>query len=86
MFLSWYDPDRKKPARLKLEQAIERYTEKFGRTPSVVLTNPVDADALRQPAKAYPDPLPLPVEEAAFVSRWTFYIGGDMPERSALAA
>jgi hypothetical protein len=34
MFLGWYDPDRKKSARLKLAQAIDRYVEKFGETPT----------------------------------------------------
>jgi hypothetical protein len=30
MFLGWYDPDKKKPARDKVEAAVERYVEKFG--------------------------------------------------------
>ena len=40
MFLGWYDPDRKKPARAKLAEAIERYEEKFGRKPRFCLTSP----------------------------------------------
>ena len=85
MFLGWYDPDRKKPARLKLAQAIERYVEKFGGAPELVLTNPADAAELRTPTKAHPGEPPLPVQEAAYIPRWTFYVGCQ-DEAPALAA
>jgi len=84
MFLGWYDPDRKKPARLKLAQAIERYEEKFGEAPGLVLTNPVDAGELRTPTKADPGEPALPIREAAYIPRWTFYVG--RPEVAAAPA
>ena len=31
MFLGWYDPDKQKPAAAKVEEAVGRYREKFGR-------------------------------------------------------
>src|SRR5215217_7839849 len=43
MFLGWYDPDKKKPARHKVEEAIERYVEKFGGAPEAILTSVADA-------------------------------------------
>ncbi|MGI9254105.1 MAG: hypothetical protein ACR2J8_10180, partial [Thermomicrobiales bacterium] len=75
MFMGWYDPDRKKPAREKLEEGIERYAEKFGKPPTVVLTNPEDAEALRQPSRAYPGEPALDIREARYVARWTYYLG-----------
>lgn len=86
MFLGWYDPDRKKPVRLKLTQAIERYIEKFGEAPDLVLTNPVDAGELRTPTRAYPGEPPLPIEEALYIPRWTLYVGRPEEAPAALAA
>jgi hypothetical protein len=86
MFLGWFDPDRKKSAREKLEEGMERYEEKFGKPPTLVLTNPDDAEALRQPSRAYPGEPPLPVIEANFVARWTFYIGTEQDLHTGLAA
>jgi hypothetical protein len=86
MFLGWYDPDRKKPVRLKLAQAIERYEEKFGHAPDLVLTNPVDAGDLRTPTKADPGDPALPIQEAAYIPRWTFYVGRPEEAPAALAA
>ena len=86
MFLGWYDPDRKKPARLKLAQAIDRYVEKFGETPDLVLTNPVDAGDLRSPTKADPGELLLSIQEAPYIPRWTFYVGRPEAAPAALAA
>lgn len=86
MFLGWFDPDRKKAAREKLEEGIERYEEKFGRPPTLVLTNPEDAEALRQPCKTYPGEPVLHVMEANFVARWTFYIGTEQDLVGGIAA
>ena len=44
MFMGWYDPDRKKPARQKVAEGIERYIEKFGVEPELVLTSETDAE------------------------------------------
>ncbi len=82
MFLGWYDPDKKKPARLKLAEAIERYAEKFGVAPEACLTSPIDAAELSVDAKAPA----LPVRAAHFIPRWTFYVGVEDEPAPALAA
>lgn len=71
MFLGWYDPEKKKPARLKLEDAIERYVEKFGVAPVACLTNEAEAAELADDAKAPA----LPTRGVAFIPRHTFYVG-----------
>ncbi len=82
MFLGWYDPDKKKPARLKLAEAIERYGEKFGATPDACLTSPTDAAELAADGKA-PD---LAVRAVGYIPRWTYYVGVDDEPAPALAA
>lgn len=77
MFLGWYDPDRKKPARAKLADAIERYEEKFGRAPRVCLTSPQDADDLARPSRKFPGEPALAIQSRDFIARWTFYVGED---------
>ncbi|MBA2518684.1 MAG: hypothetical protein H0V24_03380 [Chloroflexia bacterium] len=78
MFLGWYDPDRKKPARQKVLEGIERYVEKFGAEPELVLTSELDAAELLSPAKKTQLPAPaLPVRTVAYIPRWTFYIGSE---------
>lgn len=73
MFLGWYDPDRKKPAHKKLREAIERYHEKFERTPRYCLTSPLDgAELEQQPATG------IEVQTRSYIARWTFYIGEDL--------
>lgn len=81
MFLGWYDPDKKKPARLKVAEAIERYVEKFGVAPSSCLTHPTEAAELAGDKKAPA----LPVRASGHVPRWTFYVGVE-EEPAALAA
>jgi hypothetical protein len=73
MFLGWYDPEKKKPARAKLEEAIERYEEKFGAPPGAVLTSVADAEELITDKKA-PDIL---VRGVNYIPRFTFYVGID---------
>jgi hypothetical protein len=82
MFLGWYDPDKKKPARDKLAEAIERHVEKFGADPRVCLTNATEAAELAADEKA-PDIL---VRAAPFLPRWTFYVGVEDEPVPALAA
>jgi hypothetical protein len=88
MFLGWYDPDRKRPARAKLADAIARYEEKFGRTPRFCLTSPQDAAELAEPSRKYPGELPVAVQARSFIARWTFYVGEDAgaPAAEARAA
>ncbi len=55
MFLVWYDNDRKKPASVKIEEAVERFVEKYGRQPAVVLVNPTErVDEVALPVVARP--------------------------------
>lgn len=77
MFLGWYDPDRKKPARAKLDDAIARYQEKFGRAPRFCLTSPQDAVELAEPSRKFPGEPPVTVQARTYIARWTFYVGED---------
>jgi hypothetical protein len=80
MYLGWYDPDRKKPARAKLADAIERYEEKFGRKPRFCLTSAQDAADLAEPSRKFPGELPVAVQARGYIARWTYYIGEDAGE------
>ncbi len=83
MFLGWYDPDKKWPARAKLADAVERYVEKFGSQPEVCLTNVADAAELVAGTDA-PD---LLVRGVSYIPRFTFYVGvDDSPEETLPAA
>jgi hypothetical protein len=75
MFLMWYDNDRKKQSSAKIEEAIERFVEKYGRQPSIVLVNP------GEPV----DAAPLPVVARPTVAKNYFWVGDDEPEPVALA-
>lgn len=83
MFLGWYDPDKKKPARVKVEDAVERYVEKFGGEPETCLASAVDAEELAADGQA-PE---IAVRAVHFLPRFTFYVGiDDAPEEIADAA
>ncbi len=73
MFLGWYDPDKKTPARFKLEDALERYARKFGRPAAACLTSPEDAAELAADKEAPK----LPVRGVVYIPRFTFYVGID---------
>lgn len=70
MFLGWYDPDRKRPVAEKLQDAIERYIEKYGTAPAICLISPADAQGVDRP-----DLILKPVE---FIPRHTFYLGREV--------
>lgn len=82
MFLGWYDPDKKKPARLKLAEAMERYAEKFGGNPIACLTSVADAAELTADTVA----LTLDVKGVTFIPRFTFYVGVEDEPVSELVA
>lgn len=42
MFLGWFDDTRKKSAKEKIEEAVERYTAKFGESPNICLVSADD--------------------------------------------
>lgn len=81
-FVGWYDADRKKPARAKLAEAMERYEEKRGVPARLCLTSPLDAVDLMEPSRKYPE-LPVEVQARSYIARFTYYVGEEMPEREA---
>jgi hypothetical protein len=83
VFLGWFDPDRKKPARAKLDEAIARYESKFGRRPRFCLTSSADVVELTAPHPKYPGELPVSVQARSYIARWTFYVGEDVGETYA---
>lgn len=76
MFLGWYDPDKKKPARDKVREAMDRYREKFG-IAAVVCQTGRDAAAELLTDPAAPDIDYIPRE---FIPRNTFYVGREEDE------
>ena len=83
MFLGWFDPDKKKPARTKVAEAMERYAEKFGAPAEACLTSTADAAELAADPKAPA----LTVRGVPYLPRFTFYVGiADEPAASEPAA
>ncbi|HEY8291517.1 MAG TPA: hypothetical protein VIG44_03470 [Thermomicrobiales bacterium] len=83
MFLIWFDNDRKHSLRAKVEAAAERYQERFGTAPELVLLNPAQAGEEEQIAG-------FPVRPTPLVSPNHLYIGvedaaGDGEDGSAAA-
>ncbi len=70
MFLVWYDNDRKRSLRAKVEAAAERYTQRFGSAPELVLLNPAQAGETAEIAG-------LPVRTTPLVSPNHLYIGSE---------
>jgi len=70
-FLGWVDPDRKKPAHLKLGDAMQRHLEKFGVLPNVCLTSEADAVELNGRGAD----LGVQIEGRGYISRGVFYVG-----------
>jgi hypothetical protein len=68
MFLVWYDGDRKRPLRAKIEAAAERYQERFGAAPELVLLNPAQAGEEAEIAG-------IPIRTTPLVSPNHLYIG-----------
>jgi hypothetical protein len=68
MFLVWYDNDRKRSLAAKVAAAAERYTERFGDAPELVLLNPEQASDTEAIAG-------LPVRTTPLVSPNHLYIG-----------
>jgi len=71
MFLVWFDPDKKRAAQRKLEDAVAVYREKFNEEPVLCLVNEVEASDLAKSAKE----VPLPVKVERYIARNTFYVG-----------
>jgi len=73
MFLGWYDPDRRKSLERKLDDALDRYREKFNAEPVTVLTSIADADSLQKAALQRN----LLLKGVRFVSGSTFLVGSE---------
>ncbi len=78
MFLVWYDNDRKRPLADKVAAAVERYAERFGNEPELVLLNP--AQAGEQGAIAG-----IPVRPHPLVSPNHLYVGVEDPADNTLS-
>lgn len=76
MFLGWYDPDKKKPVRMKFVEACERYTERFGGPAEMCLTSVVDADELNADSLVATT---LTIKGIHYIPRYTFYLGVEEP-------
>lgn len=74
MFLGWYDPDKARPTRSKVEDAIIRYRDKFGGEPDTLLCSP--DDALDLPAEGVGG---VYARARDFIPRNTFYVGVEDP-------
>ena len=79
MFLVWYDNDRKRKLEEKVAQAAERYTERFGAAPEIVLLNPAQAGEIETVAG-------IPVRTTSLVLPNHVYIGADEQGEDATPA
>lgn len=75
MFLGYYDPDKKKPARDKVIDALDRYNEKFPDAAVTCLTSVPEAEELNADDMA-PD---LIIKGIHYIPRYTFYVGIEEP-------
>jgi hypothetical protein len=69
MFLGWFDDDRKKTPKTKIEEAIERYVAKFGDKPTLCLLNQADLTACED----------LEVKVVSYVRPNHFWVGRAEP-------
>jgi len=76
MYLAWFDANPKKPIAQKIDEARERYIEKFGHQPRVCLVNPGDM----VPESA------VELRPLAHIGRHSFWIGTDDADEPEVAA
>lgn len=80
MFLIWYDNDRKRKLAEKVAQAAERYIERFGAAPEIVLLNPTQAGEITEVVG-------IPVRATPLVAPNSLYIGTeDAPDTAPSVA
>lgn len=72
MFLGWYDPDRKRTPKQKVQAACDRYAEKFGHNAAAVMMNPAHEADLQG--------INLAVHGRFYIALNTFYVGHDLIE------
>lgn len=83
MFLGWSDPDRARPVRGKVCDALLAWVNHFDQEPTMLICHPRDwARFERERAKGIGGtaPLNLTVRTEAFIPRNTFYVGCDETE------
>lgn len=76
MYVVWYDPDKRRSAHLKVLDACERYTEKFGLAAVDCLTSIPDAEELIADSDL---PKVMQVRGIHYIPRYTFYVGVEEP-------
>lgn len=78
MFLGWYDPDKKKPTTRKVQEAVNRYCQKWSEIPRVLLINPSQAHEIWGEEV---HPTGIEIRAVAHVAPNTFFVGTDeLPE------
>jgi len=65
VYLLWYDDNAKKAARLKIEEAIDAYTDRFKSRPNVVLVNEADRAEIKG----------MLVRSEGYIRRNNFWVG-----------
>ncbi len=70
-YLAWHDPDKKRKPATKMQAACQRYHEKNGRRPTMVLVNPAHVDDLQG--------VDIAVHGRNYIARNTFYVGEGGP-------
>jgi hypothetical protein len=65
MYLLWYDDSTKKATKLKIEEAINAYTDRFKSRPNVVLVNEDDRTDIQG----------VSVRSAGYIRRNNFWVG-----------
>jgi hypothetical protein len=65
MYLLWYDDSAKKATRIKIEEAISAYTDRFKSRPNVVLVNEEDRAEIKG----------VLVRSEGYIRRNNFWVG-----------
>lgn len=65
VYLLWYDDNTKKASKLKIEEAISAYTDRFKSRPNVVLVNEADQTDIQG----------MLIRSEGFIRRNNFWVG-----------
>jgi hypothetical protein len=65
MYLLWYDDNTKKAAKVKIEEAIDAYKDRFKSKPNVVLVNEADRTEING----------VLIRSEGFIRRNNFWVG-----------
>jgi hypothetical protein len=75
MFLGWYDPDRKKPARAKLAEAYCTLSRKVWPNTALLPDESTRRRGTGGAVPKVPGEPPVSIQARNYIARWTFYIG-----------